>query len=77
MPEWLAVAIKEGGFFALAIFALALAGLVFREYLKLVNVVLQMQKDSTTADVKLLSSVERLTAVVEARNAAEAIRRGK
>lgn len=71
MTDWLPSAIKEGGFFAIAILSMVVALGIFREYLKLVSLMVEMVRSSTAADTNLIGTINRLVAVVEARNASE------
>lgn len=73
--EWLLPIIKEGGFFALAVLSMVVTIAIYKEYLKLVALVVDMVKASAVADTNLVNTINRLVAVVEARNSGEAQRK--
>lgn len=69
MPEWVAEALKQGGLFAVACLAIWFALIVFREYIKLNAVLVEIAKGDAVSDTKLLASMTQLVEAVKEANA--------
>jgi ABC-type siderophore export system fused ATPase/permease subunit len=68
MPEWVAEALKQGGLFAVACLAIWFALFVFREYVKLNAVIVELAKADAVSDTKLLGSMTQLIDAIKEAN---------